>query len=78
MELIISVQTISYVYVFLAAKMALCVMVTKIMLKKSLSKRSSPGPVRDDGEDPTSDDDAVEEVGGKLAPDKNQENIVTS
>ena len=50
--------------------MALCVMVTKIMLKKSLSKRSSPGPVGDDGEDPAGDDDAVQEVGGKLAPGK--------
>ena len=27
-----------------------------------------PGPVRDDRVDPASDDDAVEEVGGKLAP----------
>ena len=27
-----------------------------------------PGPVGDDRVDPASDDDAVEEVGGKLAP----------
>ena len=57
--------------------MTLCVMVRKIMVKKRLSKRSPPSPVGDDGEDPTSDDDAVQEVGGKLAPGKYGENIVT-
>ena len=48
-----------------------------MMMKKLLSKRSPPCPVGDDGEDPASDDDAVEEVGGKLAPGKYGENIVT-
>ena len=47
------------------------------MVKKPLSKRTPPCPVGDDGEDPASDDDAVEEVGGKLAPGKYGENIVT-
>ena len=31
-----------------------------------------PGPVGDDRVDPASDDDAVEEVGGKLAPTNSQ------
>ena len=50
--------------------MTLCVIVRKIMVKNALSKRSPPCPVRDDGEDPAGDDDAVQEVGGKLAPGK--------
>ena len=49
--------------------MTLCLMVREIMVKKPLSKRSPPCPVGDDGEDPASDDDAVEEVRRKLAPD---------
>ena len=40
------------------------------MVKNALSKRSPPCPVRDDGENPAGDDDAVQEVGGKLAPGK--------
>ena len=59
---------------FLTAKMTLRVKVRKVllkmMMKKLLSKRSPPCPVGDDGEDPASDDDAVEEVGSKLAPGK--------
>ena len=50
--------------------MTSCLMVREIMVKKPLSKRNPPCPVRDDGEDPASDDDAVEEVGGKLTPGK--------
>ena len=50
--------------------MTLCVMVRKIMVKNAFSKRSPPCPVRDDGENPAGDDDAVQEVGGKLAPGK--------
>ena len=45
-------------------------MVRKIMVKNALSKRSPPSPVGDDREDPAGDDDAVQEVGGKLAPGK--------
>ena len=50
--------------------MTLCLMVREIMVKKPLSKRTPPCPVGDDGEDPASDDDAVEEVGSKLTPGK--------
>ena len=57
--------------------MTLCLMVREIMVKKPLSKRNPPCPVGDDGEDPASDDDAVEKVGGKLAPSKYGDNIVT-
>ena len=81
MELILSDLIMTCIYVFLTAKMTLRVKVRKVllkmMMKKLLSKRSPPCPVGDDGEDPASDDDAVEEVGGKLAPGKYGENIVT-
>ena len=48
----------------MSAKMTLCVKVRRVM------KKTPPCPVGDDGEDPASDDDAVEEVGSKLAPGK--------
>ena len=51
---------------------------SKVSVDGGVGDNVVPCPVRDNRVDPASDDDAVEEVGGKLAPDKNQENIVTS